>query len=224
MADRSFQAHAGGLKWLVYSPDDRLLVSIGSDDSIAIWDVATLELMKRVPPTQKLGRMGSPRFSPDGQHLNWEDSQTGSSVLEWRTGRWLGPFNGHTDAVTDSVVSPDGVHLAVVGHDGVTRIWNLLDPGKPARLLSSPETGIWSACFFPDGERLAVGLDSGEIVLWDVVTGREVVRLFEEPIPAVTMSFNPEFDALVTISSRGIRVWRAGRLSRGSPETLGAEK
>lgn len=208
LVGRRLAAHPNAVKSMAYSPKNQYLASVGPDESLAIWEVATGALLKRIPGFTKLKRPGLPRFSFDGQSLTQEDSQAGSAVLDWPNARWHGPFGGQSDSVSDSVLSPDGYHLAVVSFVGGARVWDTRHPELPSRHLAAPDTGIWSTCYFPDGERLAVALDSGEIVLWDVVTEREVVRLLEEPFPAFVMAFNPEHDSLVTVNSRGLRIWR----------------
>ncbi len=191
------QGHQAAVTALAFFADGHRLVSGSRDRTVRVWDIGTTHRSPDI--TMDLPGGTDISIASDGS-LIWQ----GGAGRPWTV----------TDSVTDSVISPDGIHLAVVGHDGVTGIWDLQNPEKPPRMLASPETGIWSACFFPDGERLAVGLDSGEIVLWDVVAGREVVRLLEDPLPSVAMAFNPEFDALVTVSLRSVRVWRGGERGR----------
>src|SRR5262249_55330308 len=83
--------------------------------------------------------------------------------------------------------SPDGARLATTASGGTVRLWDAA-AGRPLHQLRGHTRTVVSLAFTPDGRRLATGgtilnsfqsqgQDLGELKLWDISSGREVLSL-----------------------------------------------
>jgi WD40 repeat protein len=123
------------------------------------------------------GQINSLAFSPDGTMLA-VGSQDGTFLLARHTaGGWVTerPVTGGPDGTVQSVAfSTDGRLLAIGlqnGASGTVQLWNISDPGRPARMatLTGPGGGITGLAFSGAGT-LAASSSDKNIYLWDVST------------------------------------------------------
>jgi WD40 repeat protein len=101
--------------------------------------------------------------------------------------------------------SRDGRRLAVGTNVGV-RIWNLSTNTweQPFPHGTMPLAGLW-VTFNPSGEQLATA-GVGDITLWDVETGRQIVRL-QGSSGIDCLAFSPDGRRLAGGDGREIRLW-----------------
>jgi WD40 repeat protein/serine/threonine protein kinase len=149
---------------VAWSPDGRHLVGVSIRDS----DVGKLEAWSRNP-----GDSSRP-MTPTKLTL-W-DTSTRDIVTHW----------GHDGlVVADLAWSHDGRRLATGSEDKTAKVWDIRT-GQPAlTLMHSGYVGevFWS----PDGQRLGtqtVAHDSGEVVVWNTVTGRPVFKMRGGTLPS----------------------------------------
>ena len=77
--------------------------------------------------------------------------------------------------------SPDGTHLASVGHDQTVRVWDV-STNECLQVLRGHDNWVWSVAFSPDGQILASASQDETIKLWDAVTG-ECIKTLPVPKP-----------------------------------------
>ncbi|MBL9028491.1 MAG: WD40 repeat domain-containing protein [Myxococcales bacterium] len=106
-----------------------------------------------------------------------------------------------------AVASPDGAHVAVVAEDELL----LFDAAKGSRKVVS--SGVRRIAFSRDGALLAAGpRERGDVVIFDVKTGKEVKRLSEPGYGATFLAFSPNGKRLATTDGGGsVRVWEIAR-------------
>ncbi|MCI0348563.1 MAG: hypothetical protein L0Z53_03980, partial [Acidobacteriales bacterium] len=82
-----------------------------------------------------------------------------AALWEVSSGRFLGDFTGHKQAVVSVAFSPDGKTLVTGGNDGTVRFWNLQTRQE---VLSFAQLGLHpiDLCFSPDGRAFASGSQS----------------------------------------------------------------
>jgi WD40 repeat protein len=120
--------------------------------------------------------------------------------------------------------SPDGKLLAaamgaydVSGPDiARIRIWNTAT-WQVVRNLHGHAQCYWSVAFNPSGTRVASAggpyfrtsrVASGEVKIWDVATGEEVLTVFDKDSAVYGVAFSPDGRQLATASSDGtIKIW-----------------
>lgn len=114
-------------------------------------------------------------------------------LWDLESGSMVRVFRGHSGAVEDVSVSPDGRLTASVSWDGSVRFWDMAS-GRQIRSCQGPPGAAYNAvAFSPDGKSLLTGSEgrNAKVQLWDVATGREL-RAFDLKSAANDVAFSPD--------------------------------
>jgi WD40 repeat protein len=173
-----------------FSPDDRRLLLIDADHWGHMYDVPEGKLRWR-------GRAASAAFSPDGAtvalapggpHLAFLDAATGKERS--RVGLEVRRGDDNLNAVTSIAFAPDGSLVAVGLFDGHVALHACRSGAQVKRFRAVDDiTGVpWRArregpgyrvetlAFSADGKWLVTGGTDRAVRVWEVVTGKEVLR------------------------------------------------
>jgi WD40 repeat protein/Tfp pilus assembly protein PilF len=136
-------------------------------------------------------------------------------VWDARTGAERQRLKGHTSAVVDLAFSSDGRYLASAGGgDQTVRLWDSAT-GRQLRVLQGHTRAVYGLSFSPDGRRLAsvsnyASLkDEGEVKLWEVPSGRDVLTL--KGMAAVVLSHDG--NRLVAARGTAVHVWETAEVT-----------
>lgn len=205
--------HNTDVRDAAYSPDGRLLATMGSDTSLLLWDSDSgTQIREFVQPSALFAFA----FSPDGKFIltgggRDEISKVGSQLTSvhrdayailWDlvTGARVQEYEIHR--VTSVAFSPDGHSVLIgdlIGNRSTVRLFETLT-AKDLRLFSPmPATLLGDVRFAPDGKNIfAIGIDA-IVHLLDASNGREL-RTFREGKgwSFVPMSISPDGHFLLT--------------------------
>jgi WD40 repeat protein len=174
---RFLHGHTDLVKQIAFSPDGRLMASVGRDSRVLLWEVAEGRPFGQ-PLTGHNTWVYAVAFSPDGQTL--ASGGIDGTILLWEvaSGRQLGPpLTGHKDEISSLVFSPDGKTLASGGRDQTIFLWDVstlsgtgaTSPPPPA-LLTGHDANIIQLAFSPDGKTLISGGNDNQLIFWDLAT------------------------------------------------------
>ncbi len=199
---------------IVYSLDGSLLATGRWDGTAKIWDSATGKELLAMEG--HLDRVHALAFSPDGNYLATGDGLAGAgqaSVRIWDTHLGQELLNlPATDWLVSAVeFSPDGEQVAAatwgIGGNHAIKVW---DAHSGQLLHSQPVDLPYDLAYSPDGNMVAVALEQGNSILWDI-TGEswtEALVLTGHASSVGRVNFNHTGDQLVTASFDGTaRVW-----------------
>lgn len=117
----TLSAHSHIVSTVVFSPDDRTLISSSRDGTIKLWNLETGELISTLK--EDMGAVYAIALSSDGQTIasGCEDK----TVRLWHrsSGELLGTFTGHSSQVNAVAFSPDGLKLVSASQDKTIKIW-----------------------------------------------------------------------------------------------------
>jgi RNA polymerase sigma factor (sigma-70 family) len=175
------RGHQGAVRAIAFSSDGKTFASGGFDLTIRVWDATTAKELLPASGHQG-GAVSQLVYSPNGKLLASGCQQGDRGICLWdvarrRLVRRL-PID-HND-LHALIFSPDGTLLAGATA-GMIRVWEA-NTGKT--LHEWKQTNGWASClaFSPDGQTLACGGKEdknrdGQVILWDMVTGKELGRL-----------------------------------------------
>jgi len=210
---------------VAFSPDNQFLAA-GDYGKVRIWNVPSGEPFSVV---EEAGALFA--FSPDGKHLATTFKPFGGG---YQLKMWVFPSGelktgaetAHEKIIKQLTWSPDGSMFATSSDDGTLKLWD----GKSCDLIRTIKIdgrpGLFS--FSPDGQYLAAiyGEDPGSflksavVVLWDVKTGKLVVKIasFDKGLEPIAFSPDGKYLATGERSTRGAKasLWEvpSGKLVR----------
>jgi RNA polymerase sigma factor (sigma-70 family) len=195
--------HGAPVHFLALLPDGKTVISAANDRFVRVWDFATGKELRRFGPGPKPdtstadGGIAVPTVQPvlvavsrDGKVVASQFDQSDIDLWEPATGKKLGTVPAAKDnfIVGGLAFAPDGKHLAIVGFNGLVRLWDI-DTGKSVREWGKQVKGNYPfmpfrqslALYAPDGKTFVssqTALDNmgtaSEVKLWDPHTGKEL--------------------------------------------------
>lgn len=193
---------------VAYSPDGKTIATGGDyrSNSLQLWDAQTTEL--KTTFTERIdGTLSSIVYSPDGKTIaaiGLEDN----TVRLWSSGTGkhkatFKPVSTKSDYDIASVAySPDGQTIAAVGgyykqHKGTVYLRHV-QTRKRKVIYEGPDY-ISSVAYSPDGKTIATGSWNGNIQVWHIVTGEELIAIPTKHKGGVeSLAYSPDGNTIAT--------------------------
>ena len=190
---RVLQGHTGRIIVTTFSPDGKLIASVGWDGTARLWDAETGAPVRTISKGED--KMWSLCFSPDGSTIATGSSVSlGSRLLNhvrlWdaRTGELLRTLDVDIGNVIGVSISPDSSLIAGVTNEKSIWVW---DFKTGALKYNHRNENSNSLAFSPDSKLLATG-GSNQIVVWDALTG-QIKKQISGAVGVVTsVAFSPD--------------------------------
>lgn len=179
--EKLFIGHAASISTLRFR-DGHTLASGSTDGTVRIWAIDEPTRMATLADTRG---MTSVVFNPDGSRLAVAPKR-GGGVEIWNpwTARRLSRLIDSSAVVTQLAYSPDGSLLAAAclasdtkGPHGSVLVWKTMT-GDLTATFKNESGGLAGVCFSADGSRVLATSRDGEVVAWNVRSGR---REMSEP-------------------------------------------
>ena len=167
----TLSGHQGAVWDAALSPDGASCVSIGSDGTARVWDLAG------EAPIQRHVLQHSVNEAVDGltylPELSRAVTASGRAVRVWDTesGQLLARYGGHEKSGVEIAVLNNGETVITGSWSGRIRLWSATE-GTPSGLMRLPHRITHSQPFGPD--RLMTADESGNFDLVDVRTSRSL--------------------------------------------------
>ncbi|MEM7712401.1 MAG: caspase family protein [Cyanobacteria bacterium P01_A01_bin.68] len=215
----SLKGQNNSVNGVAFSPDGRILVAGGRDQTIKLWN-----LQGKLLNTLKGHNawVTSVAFSPDGKILVTAGGRETIKLwnLQGKLLRSLGAHKGFTGGigwVRKAIFSPDGKTIASVGGDDTIKLWNLqgqLLHSWQARTTSQRYgKAVQNLEFSPDGKIIASASIDGTVKLWNI-QGKLLYNLkphtssFPPGIFARRIAFSPNGKILASTYYDGtVKLW-----------------
>jgi WD40 repeat protein len=216
----TYRGHAGVIGAVAFSPDGKRLASLGGD-GLKNWDpVRSLDF---VSLEQGYGGWDA-AISRDGRRVAAATRDSGVHLWDAETGQelWTLSYNRKPAPPWAVAFSPDGKSLAVALGTVAQGAVVIVDAGtgKVSRLLTDPP--LAAACdavaFSPDGKRLVAGTQERVVRVWDVASGKEVLKLGGHGLTVSDVVFSRDGRRIASMS--GGYLWGAPIKPQPNPLNL----
>lgn len=170
--------------------------------------------------------MNSLAYSPDGQHIATGGDDGKVKVWNATSGFCFVTFSEHSSAISAVEFAKQGQILFSASLDGTVRAFDLVRYRNFRTFTSPTPVQFSSFAVDPSGEVVAAGsIDSFEVFMWSVQTGKLLDILTGHEGPVSTLAFSPTGNLLASGSwDKSVRVWNVfGRSRAVEPFQFGAD-
>lgn len=184
------------LSAVAFSPDGRMLASVGADAVVRIWDVQTKAEVRGLRGATDWATAVA--FSPDGRMLVAAGVDRAARVFEL-TPQETAASVGHLLGIDAVAVSPDGKRAATVSRDETIRVWEIATGKELVTLIGNADPAY--AVTFVGPDAVAVGGSAsdhaGRLHFWSVAAARH----------AKTVSTGEVYAAVGAADGRRVAAW-----------------
>jgi len=198
--------HKGAISNASFSPDGTQVLTSSWDASARLWNAAALTDRKMLPANEGKSGIGHFVFAsvfPDGKRvITANGDQNLAKIWDADSGRQLRTLEGHEAGILSVALSTDG-HLALTTSiDGTSKLWDT-EAGREVRTIKATVVAL-----SPTGDRLAIAMQDGALVLMDLSTGKEVVA-GGHASKVSRLAFSLDGSVLLSKSDDSVRVWQS---------------
>lgn len=168
---RRFDVCDNGPWYAPVSADGRYMAAACSDTVLGIWDIASGQRVQAIEGVKS----NCAAFHHNGKLLAAGGHDQLVRVWDWPKGQLLFTLEGHTNSVFGMAFFNKKDLLATAG-DSTLRLWNL-KTGTLEQMLSFPKGGAYAVAFTPDEKKMVVGLDNGQVQVFDTETWQPIATL-----------------------------------------------
>ena len=183
---------------VVLSPDDKLAVIADKDARLQIVDTSNGQILQTIPEPQS----GQPDlvFSGDGRRIAYVNSKGRLEVVNSRNSRTISEIAIPADT-SSIVMDTTGSRIAALSRNKV-RLLNATTGEQSVGTLMH-DLDVTSAAFDNSAIQLVTATMSGDLRIWDVLTGREVAS-WPTPVRLVSrIQLNPDGNLALLGNERG---------------------
>jgi WD40 repeat protein len=199
--ERIINAHKFDVNEVAFSPDGQQIASC-SDGELKIWSVSDgRSLQDLSDSSETIGDFQTLQFSPNGKLL-----AVGGAVGDDQAA--VGIWNPSTGKLLKTITIPTNSPSAPIRKR--SRAHALAMPGGPSVV-------VHSVAFSPDGKLLVSGDENGNVILWNVKTGRRVRMMKEHDSTVNSVAFNHKGTRIASGSfDQTVKIWEvsSGRALR----------
>ncbi len=196
----SLIGHDAAVNIARFSSDGNWLVTGGDDNQVLIWPLNTLlaspDEVEPIKLTGHKGKIVGLNFSKDNKFLI-SSSWDGTAII-WELALaaagddgFVMRLDGHEGPVNSASFSDDGKFVYTAGYDGHIRYWRLAD----RTFLRSIIRNGWgvNVMHVDEGAKLiAYGTTDGAMVIYDMETDSELVRMGDERVPVLSVAISQD--------------------------------
>lgn len=200
----------------------RYLLSSSADQTIRLWSLDTYTPL--VIYKSHTAPVWSLSFSPHGHYF--ASSSADRTAKLWSTAHImpLRLFVGHDSDAEALCWHPNGLYVftGAGGGDRTVRMWDI-QRGVGVRMFTGHVGNVTSLACAPNGKTVASSDDRGEIILWNLATGRLIKRMRGHGRGGIwSMDWSVESSVLVSGGADGtVRVWDVAPNTEGGGRVIG---
>ncbi|MDJ0510962.1 MAG: WD40 repeat domain-containing protein [Crocosphaera sp.] len=205
---RFLRKHTGKVSDVAISPHGKHLVSVSGDDrTIRIWDLDSGELIQTIGAN--IGPTTSVQYTPDGTMFITGAIGSDRTFKFWdaKTFELLNTSPQQPGFIHDLKISNDGTQLVAAVRNFV-KSWDL-STLQEIRSIKGPRLDINMIAISPDNRTVATANKEGTIMLFDLVTGRQINTLQGHQGWVLCLEFSPDGKYLYSgAEDKIIKVWQ----------------
>lgn len=196
--------HTSGARDVQFSPNGRLLASVGNDDVALIMDAQSGELLS----TFELGDFGySVEFSGDNRFLYVASGD--GKVTTWDINREEQVEDRELafPTVRQVVFSPDNVHIAAVtDEDNLARVFDV-NTYQQIAVLSGHEGRTFTIAYRSRGNIIVTAGDGGDVLVWATSNYELADKLVTSEDRIYSIAFTPDPNVVAVGGEQFITLW-----------------